>query len=418
MADFTFTSNTASNLDDLNASLNMGPNIFGDEATNENDGIMSQSEEVVGDAAMGNIPVNNDNDPFVSMGGLPTNFNFDPSLGISDVNDPFMGYGGFAVNNDYNPVHGHTENQQVFQEDTSFNANVGLAPETDQVATNLPAVEEENWLNLTNEEQDEEFRRLMEISPDDFEELMRAIPIEAAGPLLATPYAISNKSARRDEDDSAPNTFESVSLEPQPAFEPQQIHQIRQIRAAKSQQGKTIEALQKKGEDLEAELAKSQAEANDAFENGRMVALLGLQTEWEAKEAKTKANAETEHQNQVGAVRTFLEGQISEGKGREERLAREANSAFEQQRSQLEEANRQLAEKDKRLDQFQAEAETYRANVEREANLYKHAAEEELETQRKALEATEIAKNMAESHLSEKTRALALAKPLCRGSGG
>ena len=409
MADFTFTSNTASNLDDSNTNVNMDP-------TDANEGTITQSEEVVtSDAVLGNPPVNNDNDPFVNLGALTSNFDYDPSLPVSDVNDPFMGYGGFAVNNDYNPIHRQTENQQAFQEGASFNANVGLAPETNQAATNLPAVDEENWLNLTNEEQDEEFQRLMEMSPEEFDKIMRAIPSEATRPLLATPYAISTKRARRDEDDSAPNTFESAPLEPQPAFEPQQIHQIRQIRAAKSQQGKTIEALQKKGEDLEAELARFQVEANDAFENGRMVALLGLQTEWEAKEAKIKADAETEHQNQVGAIRTFLEGQISEGKDREETLAREANSAFEQLRGQLEEANRQLAENDKRLDQFQAEAEAYKANVEREANEYKHAAEEELETQKKALEATEIAKNLAESHLSEKTRALALAKPYVEG---
>lgn len=414
MADFIFPSNTASNLDDLNAGLNMDPDIFGEEATNENEGTISQSEEAVtGDTVMGNLPVNNNNDPFVSLGALTTNFNYDPSLPIS--NDPFMGYGGFAVNNDYSTVHGQTQDQQVFQEVANFDPNVGLAPGANQVATNLPAVEEDHWLNLTNEEQDEEFQRLMEMSPEEFEELMRAVPHDAAGPSSAIPYVIGNKKARRDEDDSVPTTVGSGPLEPQPAFEPQQIRQIRQIRAAKSQQGKAIEALQKKAQDLEAELAKSQAEANDAFENGRMVALLGLRTEWEAKEAKMKADAETEHQNQVGAVRTSLEGRIAEGKGREERLAREASSAFEQQRSQLEEANRQLANKDKRLDQFRAEAEAYKANVEGEANRYKQAAEEELGAQRKALEAAEIAKNMAESHLSEKMRALALAKPYVEG---
>lgn len=167
------------------------------------------------------------------------------------------------------------------------------------------------------------------MSAEEFEGIMRAIPNEAAGPSSAIPYAIGNKRARRDENDSIPNIVESGPLEPQPVFESQQIHQIRQIREAKSQGVKTIEALQKKAQDLEAELAETQAVANDAFEIGRMVALLGVQTEWEAKEAKIKADAETEHQIQVGAVRSFLEGQIAEGKGREERLTREAREAFE-----------------------------------------------------------------------------------------
>lgn len=364
---------------------------------------------------MGNLPANNNNDPFVSLGALTTNFNYDPSLPISSDNDPFMGYGGFAVNNDYSTVHGQTQDQQVFQDDASFDPNVGLAPGTNQVTTNLPAVEEDQWLNLTDEEQDEEFQKLMEMSLEEFEEMMRAISHDAAGPSSAIPYVIGNKRARRDEDDPLWTTSENFPLEPRPAFEPQQIRLIRQIRAAKSQRGKAIEALQKKTQDLEAELAKSQAEAKDAFEDGRRVTLLGLNTEWEAKEAKMKADAETEHQNQVGAVRTFLEGQIAEGKGREERLAREVSSAFEQQRSQLDEANRQLADKDKRLDQFRAEAEAYKASVEEEANRYKQAAEEELGAQRKALEAAEIAKNKAESHLSEKTRALALAEPYVEG---
>ncbi len=411
MADSIFTSNTASNSDDLNASLNIDPNITGEEATNENEGTISQSEEgVIGDTVVGNLPVNNNNDPFVSLEALTTDFNYDPSLPISAGNDPFMGYAGFAVNNDYSPVDGQTQDQQVFQEAASFDPTVGVAPGSNQVTTNLPAVEEENWTNLTNDEQDEAFQRLMEMSAEDFEGIMNAIPNEAAGPSSAIPYAIGNKRVRRDEDGSVPTAVESGPLEPQPAFEPEQIRQIRQIRAAKSQQGKVIEALQEKAQDLEAELAKWKAEANDAFENGRMMALLGLHTEWEAKEAKIKADAETEHQNQVGAIRTFLEGQIAEGKGREEKLGEEANSAFEHQRSQLEEAHRQLANKDQTLDQFRAEAQAYKANVEKEANLYKQVAEKELRAQRAALEAAEIAKTMAESHLSEKTRALALAR--------
>lgn len=366
MADFTFTSNTASNLDELNASLNIDPKIFSEGVTNENEGNISQSEEgVAGDTIVGNHPAHNNDDPFGSLGAPTANLNYDPYLPGSDGKDPFVGYGGFAVNSDFSPVHGPTQGQQVFQE-------------ANQVATDLPAVGEEDWLKLTNEEQDEEFQKLMEMSAEEFEEIMRAIPNEAAGASSTIPYTISNKRARRHEDDSIPNKVERGPLEPQPAFEPQQIRQIRQIREAKSQGEKAIEALQKKAQDLEAEHAKTQAKANDAFENGRMVALRGLHTEWEAQEAKIKADAETEHQNQVGTVRTFLEGQIAEGKGREERLAREAREAFEQQRRQLEETNRQLAKNDKRLDQFRAEAEAYKANVEEEVNRYKQAAEEEL----------------------------------------
>lgn len=76
----------------------------------------------------------------------------------------------------------------------------------------------------------------------------------------------------------------------------------------------------------------------------------------EAKEASIKANAKSKHQNQVGVLRTLLEGQIAEGKGREEKLQREANSALAQQHSQLEEANRQISDKNQKLSQFRAEA--------------------------------------------------------------
>lgn len=407
MADFKFTSNTASNLDDLNASLSIDPIIFGEEAINENEGTTSQSGEGEAEGTVaGNPPANNNDDPFASLGALTRNFDFDPSLPISDGNGLFMEYGGFAVNSDYSPVHGQTQDQQVFQEDNaSFNPNMGLAPGPNQVATNLSAVEEEDWLNLTDEKQDEQFQRLMAMSPEEFNEIMSAIPDEFSS---AIPYTLANKRARCDEDGYVSTAIESGPLEPQPGFEPQQFHQIRQVRAAKSQLGK---ANEKKVQDLEAKLAKLQAEANDAFENGRMVALLDLHNEWEAKEAKIKADAETEHQNQIGAVRTLLEGQIAESKGREERLKIEASSTFEQQRIQLEEASRQLADKDIRLDRFRAEAETYKANVNREAKRYKKAAEEELGAQRNALESAEIAKNMAESYLSERTRELALAKP-------
>lgn len=110
MAAFTFTSNIASHSDDLNARLNIDPNVLGVEATNENEGTISQSEEgVTGDIVAGNLLVNNNNDPFVSLRALITNFNWDSSLLVSDGNDPFMGYGGFAVNNDYSPVHGQTQ---------------------------------------------------------------------------------------------------------------------------------------------------------------------------------------------------------------------------------------------------------------------------------------------------------------------
>lgn len=408
MADFTFTSNTASNLDDLNASLSIDPIIFGEEATNENEGTTSQSGEGEAEGTVaGNPPVNHNGNPFANLGALTRNFDYDHSLPISDGNGSFKEYGGFAVNSDYSPVHGQTQDQQVFQEDNaSFNPNMGLAPGPNQVATNLSAVREEDWLNPTDEEQDEQFQRLMAMSPEEFNEIMSAIPDEFAGASSAIPYTLANKRARCDEDGYVSTAIESGPLEPQPGFEPQQFHQIRQVRAAKSQLGK---ANEKKVQDLEAKLAKLQAEANDAFENGRIVALLDLHNEWEAKEAKIKADAETEHQNQIGAVRALLEGQIAESKGREERLIIEASSTFEQQRTQLEEASRQLADKDKRLDQFRAEAETYKANVDREANRYKKAAEEELGAQRNALESAEFAKNMAESYLSEKTRELALA---------
>ena len=358
MADFNFTSNTASNLDDLNAILSMNPNLFGEESTNDNEGTTSQPEEgVTGDAPVGNI-------------------------------------------------------QQFFQEDVSFNPNVGLELETNQVATNLPGIEDEDWWKLTNEEEDEAFHRLMEMTLEDFEEMMRVFPGEAADPSPANPYATSSKRARHDEEELAQTTAESAPLASQPSFEPQQIRQIRQIREAKSRRGKVIEALQARAQGLEVDLAKSRAEVSDAYENGRMVTLLGLNGEWEAKEAKIKADAEIEHHRQVGAIRTFLEGQIAEGKSREENLEREANFALAQQ---LEEANRQLDEKDKKLAQFRAEAEAYKTNVEGEARRYKQAAEEGMRVQKKDLEAAESARTLVESHLSEKTRALALAKPYVEG---
>lgn len=356
MSDFNFTSNTASDLDDLNASFNMDPVIFGEEITNENTETIGQSEGVTGDSLVENPPTNNDNVP---------------SLPISEGNDPFASLGTFE--------------------------------------------EDEDWLTLTSAQQDEAFHRLMEMSQEEFDEMMRGFPDEAAGPSSAAPHVTGNKRARSDEEDTDPTTAESAPLAPQPAFGPQQIHQIRQIREAKSQRGKAIEELRKRAQDLEAELSKWRAEANDAFENGRMVALLGLSGEWEVKEASIKADAESEYQNQVGILRTFLEGQIAEGKGREEKLQREANSALAQQHGQLEEANRQIAEKNQKLSQFRAEAEAYKTNVEDEARRYKHAAEEEIGAQKKALKAAESAKNTVESLLSEKTQALALAEPYIEG---
>lgn len=249
MANFNFTSNTASNLDDLNASLSMNPNIFGEEFTNENHEAISESGEgTTVDILTGNLPTNNDNNPSVSLGALTANFNYEPSLPISDGKNLSVGLGDFASNDNFNPVYGQTQTQQGFQEGFSFNPNVGFASETNQVATNLPGVEEEDWLNMTSEEADEAFHRLMEMSLEDFEEMMRGFPDEATDLSLATPYAISNKRARRDEDDSAPITGGSASLAPQPAFEPPQIHQIRQIREAKSRQGKVIKELRKRFE--------------------------------------------------------------------------------------------------------------------------------------------------------------------------
>lgn len=159
----------------------------------------------------------------------------------------------------------------------------------------------------------------------------------------------------------------------QRAFEPQQIHQIREIWEAKSHQGKAIEELHKRAQDLEADLSKSRAEANDAFENGRMVAILGLNGQWEA------------------------------------------NFALEQQHGQLEEPNRQIAEKDQKLSQFRAEAEAYKTNVEDEARRYKQAAEEKIRAQKEALKAAESAKSRVESLISEKMQALALAEPYIEG---
>lgn len=148
------------------------------------------------------------------------------------------------------------------------------------------------------------------MSPEEFEKMMRELPEEentAAGS-SSTPYGVSSKRARCDEDDAAPASVSGAPSTPQP----QQIHQIRQIWEVKSRQWKAIEGLEKKVQNLEAELAKAHSEARDAFENGRMVALLSADTGWEAKEAKPRSGAELDSERQFGVVRNFLEGQIAE----------------------------------------------------------------------------------------------------------
>ena len=339
----------------------MDPRVFGEEFSNENQGTNSQpGEGVVGNAVIENLPVNDDNDPFMGLGPLATNENFDPSRLVSDDNDPFVGT---------------------------------LGSEPNQAAAKFPSVEEEDWFKATSEQQEEEFHRLMEMSPEDFEEMMSKFPDETPGPSSATPSSVSKKRAHRDEEDFAASSVESAPIAPQPAFEPQRVHQIRQIREVKSLQGKAIEGLRKRVRDLEVNLAKSRAEVNDAFENGRMMTLLGLNDEWEAKEAKIKGDAEFEHQQQVGAVHT----------------------ALTQKHGQLEEANREIAEKNKKLDQYRAEAEAYKTNVEGEARRYKQAAEKEIEAQKEAVKAAGGEKNRVETQLSEQMRVLDLAKPYIEG---
>lgn len=112
---------------------------------------------------------------------------------------------------------------------------------------------------------------LMEMSPEECQEMMRSLSDEekaAPGPSSATPYATSNKKIRLNEGDSAPTSVDGAPSKPQLGFAPQQIHHIRQIREAKSRQGKAINGLEKRVQDLEVDLAKAQSEAKDAFENG------------------------------------------------------------------------------------------------------------------------------------------------------
>lgn len=96
------------------------------------------------------------------------NENFGPSLSISHNNHPFVSLGALSTNNNFDPVHGQTQNQQKSQESVGFNPNEDLAPETNQVAAKFPRDDEEDWFNLTNEKQEEAFRRLLEMGPGDF----------------------------------------------------------------------------------------------------------------------------------------------------------------------------------------------------------------------------------------------------------
>ncbi|MCJ1349813.1 hypothetical protein MMC31_008054 [Peltigera leucophlebia] len=372
MAGFAFDPNF--NFDDVNANFEVDPNNFGEgEGTNANrESTIYFGEGAVGDAGVVN-PINHENDLFLGPGALMTNDNFDPTRPIDGENDPLMAVESRTAYDNPDTEQEQTQHQQVFPD---------RAPETNQVAANVSNVEEEDWFRLSDQEQDDAFHRLMEMSNEEFEEMMRDFPAEeipTPGPSSATPYADSKKRVRLNEEGSASTSVGGAPSTPQQDFEPHQIHQIRQIREAKSRQGKAIEGLEKRVQDLTADLAKAQSEAQDAFENGRMIALLGVDGSWEAKEAQLRQDAQREHDQQIGAVRNFLEGQI--------------------------------AEKAKQLDQYRAEAEEYKTRVEGEAGKYKQAAEEEIEAHKAAVKAAEGAKNKAESGLSEKTRVLDLAKP-------
>ncbi len=78
-----------------------------------------------------------------------------------------------------------------------------------------------------------------------------------------------------------------------------------------------------------------------------MVALLGVEGDWDSREAKLRHEAELEHERQIGVMRNFLEGQI--------------------------------ADKSKQLDQYRVEAGDYKTSVESEAERYKKTAEEEIQ---------------------------------------
>ena len=212
-----------------------------------NQGATSQSGGTAGDTSEW-VPVH-DIDPFVDPEALMPNKNFNLFLPIADDNDPFMARGALQTEGP------ESEHGQA-------------------MATNAFNVEEDDWLQLTNEEQVEAFNRLMEMGPEEFEKMMKELPdedITSSGPSsTTTQYTTSSKRVRRSEEDSA---LTSVGVAPTPP--PQEMQQIRHIREAKSRQGKVIEGLEKKVQDLEAELAKAHLEAKGAFEDGRMVALLG-----------------------------------------------------------------------------------------------------------------------------------------------
>lgn len=380
MAGFTFDPNF--NFGAMNSNFGMDPNVLGEEATSANQGTTSQSEEgAAGDSSVGN-PINPDNDPYMGLGALMTNDNFNPRLPLDFDSDPFMATGARTTNVNSDPAHGQILNEQVFQVGVGFNPNESHMPQSHQIATIVSNVEEEDFLKLTDEEQDEAFHRLMEMSPEEFEKIMREFPDDentVPGPSSTAPYAISNKRVRCNDEDSASTSVDDAPSTSQLVFQPQQIHQIREIREVKSRQGKAIEGLEKKVQDLETDLARAHSEAKDAFENGRMVALLGVEGDWEVREAKLRRDAELEHERQIDVVRNFLEGQI--------------------------------AEKNRQLDQYRAEAVGYKTSVEGEAERYKKAAEEEIAVQKAAAKAAEGAKKKAESSLSEQIRVLESAKP-------
>ena len=159
-----FTVNPNFNFDDMN------PNILGEEATSANQGTTSQFEEVAaGDASVGN-PINPDNDPFMGLGALTTNDNFNPFLPIGDDNDPLMPSEALRTNDNPDLEQGQPLGQQGFQEAVRFDP------------TNVYNAEEEDWLKLTSEEEDDAFHRLMEMSSEEFDKMMREFPDEATAP--------------------------------------------------------------------------------------------------------------------------------------------------------------------------------------------------------------------------------------------
>lgn len=341
--------------DAMNASFGPDPNL-GEQPASTNQGATSQSGGIAGDTSE-LVPVH-DNDPFVDPEALMPNGNFNPFLPIADDNNPFMAQGDLQTEGP------ESEHGQA-------------------MATNAFNVEEDDWLQLTNEEQDEAFNRLMEMSPEEFEKMMKELPDEdittSSPSSTTTQYATGSKRVRRSEEDSALASVGVAPLMPPP----QENQQIRHIREAKSRPGKVIEGLEKKVQDLEAELAKAHLEAKGAFEDGRMVALLGAEGDWEAKEAKLRTDADLEHERQTAEVRQFFE--------------------------------RQIAEQRKQLAEYRAEAEEYQKRVLNEAEGYKKAAEEEIVGQRAASKAAEEAKDRAESSLLEQRRVLESAKPYVAG---